>query len=255
MSKHLLIPDTQVKPGVPLDHLVACGNYIVEKKPNVIVHIGDHWDMHSLSSYDRGKKAAEGRRAFEDIEAGIGAMEVLLGPLRALQARQRANKKKVYTPRMVFCIGNHEERIMRHVNSNPELEGLLSYDNLRLEEMGWEVVPFLRPINIDGIDYCHYFYNPLSGRPYGGAINNKLNKIKGSFTMGHVQGLQLATETTNSGRKIWGMVAGSFYMHDEEYKGPQANDHWRGIVLKHNVKDGDYSPCIINMDYLLDKYL
>jgi hypothetical protein len=73
--------------------------------------------------------------------------------------------------------------------------------------------------------------------------------------MGHVQGLQMATETTNNGRKIWGLVAGSFYMHDEEYKGPQANDHWRGLVLKHNVKDGDYSPCVVNMDYLLEKWL
>ena len=95
----------------------------------------------------------------------------------------------------------------------------------------------------------------MSGRPYGGAINNKLNKIKSSFTMGHVQGLQIATETTNTGSKIWGLVAGSFYLHDESYKGPQGNDHWRGLVMKHNVKKGDYSPCIVNMDFLLDRYL
>lgn len=255
MTKHLLIPDTQVKEGVPIHHLEACGNYIVEKRPDVIVHIGDHFDMESLSSYDRGKKSSEGRRVRKDIEAGQKAMEVLLAPLRALQARQRANKKKVYNPRMEFCIGNHEERIARHVEAHPELDGSLGYEDLGLADMGWNVNNFLDPVSIDGISYAHYFYNPLSGRPYGGAIGNKLNKIKSSFTMGHVQGLQVATETTNTGRKIWGLVAGSFYLHDEVYKGPQGNDHWRGLVMKHDVKDGDYSPCIVDINYLMRKYL
>ena len=114
---------------------------------------------------------------------------------------------------------------------------------------------FLSPVDIDGILYAHYFYNPMSGRPYGGAIQNKLNNIKTSFTMGHQQGLQIATSTNNGGTKAWGLVAGSFYQHYEDYIGPQGNDHWRGIVMKHNVHEGDYSPCIVNMNYLMKKYL
>lgn len=161
----------------------------------------------------------------------------------------------MYSPRLVFCLGNHENRIARHVESNPELDGSLSFDDLGLEAMGWEVIPFLQPVIIDGIAYAHYFYNPMSGRPYGGAIGNKMSKVKTSFTMGHQQGLQIATETTNSGTKMWGLVAGSFYQHFEDYIGPQGNDHWRGIVMKHNVNNGDYSPCIVNMDYLLENYL
>ena len=211
--------------------------------------------MPSLSSYDRGKKAMEGRRVIADIESGKASMEILLGPLKALQRRQKEAKKRVYTPRMVFCLGNHENRIARHVESNPELDGSLSFDDLGLEAMGWEVIPFLQPIVIDGIAYAHYFYNPMSGRPYGGAIENKMSKVKTSFTMGHQQGLQIATATNNAGTKMWGLVAGSFYQHFENYIGPQGNDHWRGIVMKHNVNNGDYSPCIVNMDYLLENYL
>jgi len=41
--KHFIIPDTQVKPDVPINHLEAAGNYIIEKQPDVIVHLGDHW--------------------------------------------------------------------------------------------------------------------------------------------------------------------------------------------------------------------
>ena len=34
--KIFIIPDTQVKPGVPLNHLEAAGNYIADKKPDVV---------------------------------------------------------------------------------------------------------------------------------------------------------------------------------------------------------------------------
>ena len=78
---HVLIPDTQVKKGVALDHLRWAGEYCVEHKPEVIVHIGDHADMPSLSSYDKGKRTAEGKRVNEDIEAAIKGMEVLLRPI------------------------------------------------------------------------------------------------------------------------------------------------------------------------------
>ena len=68
--KHLIIPDTQVRPGVPTDHLKWIGQYALEKRPERIIHIGDHYDMPSLSHYDKGKLQAEGRRYKDDIVAG-----------------------------------------------------------------------------------------------------------------------------------------------------------------------------------------
>ena len=75
--KHLIIPDTQVKRGVDLSYLEWIGKYIVDKKPDVIVQIGDFADMPSLSSYDVGKKSFEGRRYKDDIEAAREGMDIL----------------------------------------------------------------------------------------------------------------------------------------------------------------------------------
>ena len=74
-ATHVVLPDTQVKAGVPTDHLRWIGRYIWDQfhdKPNVkIIHLGDHWDMPSLSSWDApGSKDMEGRRYMEDVEAG-----------------------------------------------------------------------------------------------------------------------------------------------------------------------------------------
>ena len=108
-SKRILcIPDTQCKPDVDLSYMTAIGRYIADKQPDVIVHLGDAVDFPSLSSYDKGKKSFEGRRLKADLEAGHEGMTRLVTPMRELQDRQRANKKKVYNPRMVLTLGNHE---------------------------------------------------------------------------------------------------------------------------------------------------
>jgi len=47
MVSHLVIPDTQAKPGAPTKHLEWIGRYILDRRPDVVVHLGDHWDMPS----------------------------------------------------------------------------------------------------------------------------------------------------------------------------------------------------------------
>lgn len=244
IPKLLLIPDTQCKPGVDFSHLQTLGHWITEERPDVIVHIGDHWDMSSLSSYDRGTAKAEGRRVIQDIDAGNHAMHELLGPLRRLQASQRNNRKRVYSPEMHFCLGNHEQRIERYTNNNPEVQGVIGYHSLDLTD--WIVHPYQQPVEIGGVHFCHYFYNPNSGKPYGGSAEYRLNKLKRSFVQGHEQGFKYHIEAIGD-KRIHGLVAGSFYSHDEEYKGPQGNNHWRGFCVLRNVQHGEYDLEVVDI--------
>tara|TARA_B100001094_G_scaffold65503_2_gene61598 strand:+ start:9080 stop:9817 length:738 start_codon:yes stop_codon:yes gene_type:complete len=243
VRNHLFIGDTQVKPGVPLDHIEALGKFILDRKPDVIVHAGDNWDMPSLSSYDEGKRAMEGRRYEEDIEAGNEAMRIIDAAIESDPS---------YNPECYFLIGNHEQRIERYVEENPKLEGYMSYDDFELDN--WQVIPFLHILELDGIHYSHYFSNPFSGRPYGGSAVTKLNKLKFSFAMGHVQKLEYHKDFLNNGKSISGLVNGAFYMHDEDYKGPQGNNHWRGLTLLNGVTDGDYDLETIRLERLLAEY-
>ena len=130
----LVIPDAQVKQGVPLEHLSWAGQAITDYRPDVVVNLGDFADMPSLSSHDiKGSKYFEGLRYKSDIDVAKEAMKKLLKPLKDLQARQKKNKEKVYKPRMVLTLGNHENRIDRAVNNNPTLEGLISTKDLGYE--------------------------------------------------------------------------------------------------------------------------
>lgn len=252
-KKILVIPDVQCKHGVPMQHLEWLGQYIVDKKPDVIVNIGDFADMPSLSSYDVGKKAFEGRQYSKDIEAVHKGMELLLTPLNKLQIRQAVNKKKVYAPRMVLTLGNHENRIDRAINDDRKLEGLISIDDLGYEAFGWEVFPFLDIVMIEGVAFSHYFVTGTAGRPSSTA-NAQLNKQHCSCISGHQQGLQIATGKRADGSLLTSIIAGSFYLHDEEYLGKQGNKHWRGALMLHGVEDSQFDLNLLPMRYLKEKY-
>lgn len=256
MTKHFILPDTQVKAGVPLDHLTAAGNYIVEKKPDVVVMIGDFADMPSLSSYDKGKKSFEGRRYMVDIEAAKEGMETLLAPLTAYNARRARNKVKQYKPRLVLTLGNHEYRIVRAVEDDARLDGTIGIEDLEYDKFGWEVYPFLQPVEIDGIKYCHYAQQ--DGSP--GAISRAhliAQRRYSSWTVGHKQGLDyfISPMLGRDNKRVQCMIAGSYYIHDEEYKYDQGNQHWRGCVLKNEVDSGQYDPAFLSLDYMLREYL
>jgi len=253
MTKHLVIPDTQVKPGDKAEHLRWAGEYAAEKKPDVIIFIGDHWDMPSLSSYDVGKKSFEGRRYINDINAGINAMRKFLEPIQREQDRLKRNKWKQWNPRMVFTLGNHEHRIERAIESDPKLDGLLKYEDFMLEEMGFEVVPFLEPVVIDDIAYCHYFTSGVMGRPVSSA-KLMLQKKYMSCVMGHVQDRDIAYARKADGTNLLGLFSGIYYQHDEDYLTPQTNGSWAGIWMLNEVANGGCDELPVSINYLREKY-
>ena len=242
--KICIVADTQAKPNVSLEYMKWIGKYIFDKKPDIVVHIGDAYDFESLSSYDKGKKSFEGRRLKADIEAGNESMRLLLAEFQ----------KDGYNPRLVFCMGNHEARFDRLADEMPELDGFVGTGTLPLVEMGWEVQPFLKPINIEGIFFVHYLANPMTGKPYGGTAMNQLKTVGNSFVVGHKQCLDVAIRPTLDGKHQIGIINGAAYDFHEAYKGAVGNNHFRGITMLHEVKDGFGLPAFISLEYIKKRY-
>lgn len=244
--KHLVIPDCQVKDGVDTRHLRWIGKYIVKKRPDVVVCIGDFADMPSLCSYDRGKKTFEGRRYRKDVEASIRGMAELMGPLMEFNQVQAASGLPEYHPRLVMTLGNHEDRIRRATEDDARLDGTIGLSDLRYEEFGWEVHPFLEVVKIDGVEYSHYFTTGVMGRPVTSAAA-LLRERSGSAVMGHVQHTDIAVHRKTQEIAIF---AGTCYLHDEDYLTPQGNNCRRQIVVLHEVEDGHFDPMFVSLNFL-----
>lgn len=252
-KRHLYIPDTQVRPGVPLDHIDWVAQAIVEYLPDVIVCGGDWFDFPSLSSHEQpGAAILEGKRYADDLAVGNAAFSRLCAPMEAEIERRKRNKRQAWKPRKVVTIGNHEARADRVAANNPKLMGTIGTEDCDFRD--WERHGFLSIVEIDGILYSHYFQSSHSARPIGGSIPNKLARIGSSFVHGHVQGLDMGTKMMANGKTLWGVQAGSCYLHEEAYRGAQGQRHFRGLVILNEVADGECCPMVLSLDYLCRKF-
>lgn len=229
------------------------GQAAVDYKPDVISLIGDLADMPSLSGHEKpGSKQTIGRNIKADFDAVNEGFEVFYAPIRKEIARLRKGHRTRWEPECHYFLGNHENRISNALDAQPQLEGLFGLDSILTP--GFQVHPFLKIEEIDGIKYCHYFPNPFSGKPIGGTIVSRLNNIGSSFVQGHQQGFLYASKQYPDHVKH-GLVCGKFYVEDEHYRPPDVQrTEWSGIVVLNDVQNGSYDLMPLSMNYLRRKY-
>lgn len=248
-NRHIVIPDGQVRPGVRLNHWEALGRYIDEWRPSTIVCLGDFYDMPSLSKYESDMTVLAARRIEKDIATGDKAWEAFTTPWL---------NKQNYHPRLVYTLGNHEQRWDRLMWEQPAVRGAIREPWGLAKRQGWHVVPYLKPIVVDGVAYCHLFVKGANGRvtnqKFGmpNARTQVLREMR-SATAGHKPGLDVHIQPVGTGA-MRGVIAGSFYQHEEDFMTPQGTTYWRGVLVKHGVKGGNYDLMEVGMDYLLRKY-
>lgn len=248
-KRHLVIPDPHAHYEYNNDRAEWVGSLIQDIKPDVVINIGDTWDMPSLSGYDKGKSAV-GRTYRADIDAGLDFNERLWNTVK------RAKRK---LPLRIFCMGNHEERIGRAINQQPNLEGTLSYDDLELDRFYDQVAPYAgstpSAITVDGITYAHYLTAGVSGRSISGEhlAYSLLAKHHSSSVVGHNH-LYNHHMATKQGRKIVGLSAGCFFDFDLDWAGELNKLYWRGVVILDNVEDGQFDTRQVSLAALKKEY-
>jgi hypothetical protein len=227
------------------------GKLICEVRPEVVINLGDNADMPSLSSFDKGTRAAIGRTYEQDINAHLDFQERLWTPVR---------KQKKKMPYSIFFIGNHEQRIEKAINAAPELEGAIGLDDLDLEAYYNDVVPYDGNVpgvhSVDGIYYSHFFVSGAMGRPIGGehVAYTLLGKTGQSATQGHTHEFDFSVRTRIDGSKIMGNTAGCFQDYTNDWAGSTALSWDRGVMIKKMVEGGRYDHEWISLDTLKKEY-
>lgn len=242
----VVVPDAHVEPGQDnTTRFQALGRMVGALEAEkarlgegrvTVIQLGDWLDMGSLSGYDRGTKAIEGKRYGADLAAGRASVEAFEHGLDGAK------------PRKIYLIGNHEDRISRYVSRNPELaegdsaESAIGLHQLPQRKAGWKMVPFLEPVQIGGVLFSHYFPSGVKGRPIGGASHAKsmCQILHTSAVAGHSHLLDRHVETRPDGKRVMTLVSGCFFDHHHEWAGPANQMYWRGVTVLHDVADGSF---------------
>jgi len=254
----LVIGDPHARPDVDNSRFEILGKFIVDKRPDEIVCIGDFADMLSLSAYDRGTVKAEGKRYSDDIKATLDAQEKMFAPVRELQKTLIKGHKERYNPRFWMVMGNHDgARIARAANEHPAMYGHISEADLKYAEFGWNVIPFLEPLILEGIVFQHYFTSGVMCRAISGdnAAMAMVKKNHRSSVAGHSHLRQYWETSGIDGVRIFGLSVGCYDEGDHSYAKGSQHLWWHGLVMLNEVDGtGSAEPAFYSMRYLKQRY-
>lgn len=250
--KILVIPDSHAHPEFHNKRYTWLGKLVADTDPDIVLDIGDWEDMPSLCVYDIGKRSFEGKRYWKDVAAGIDARERFHAPLR---------DKKKKLPKRIALIGNHTERINKAISLDAaKLEGVISINDLQHKEYGWEVVPYNGStpgiIDINGVSFSHYFVSGVMGRPISGErpAHQLVQKQYRSCVQGHIHTADHCVRGSVQGKKLHGLVCGVYQDYYADYAGVANDMWWHGVVMLHDVQNGQFDPEWINLERIKKAY-
>ena len=170
MPKLLVISDTHIKPSnTGASEWQMLAKYCLKTKPEYIIHLGDVADLDSQSRLiaNRGDFSLE-----YEIEVVRIVLEIFHSVFKEYNDRQRHNKKKMYRPKMILTLGNHDVR-----------NGITNIQDL-FESYGWTVYDYLEPVQIEGITFAHCMHKGLSDSVCTTA-QELLDNWHGTIVVGH----------------------------------------------------------------------
>jgi len=144
-----------------LDRFRWIGKDVKKEKPDVLWVAGDFDSFDSVGTHD-ANSSLKGRRKptlDDELDASQRAHDVL-----ASSAGGGFEKR--------YSRGNHEFRLERYVNDNPEMDGTVKtqHDHI-LGYMEWKTYEYGEICYVDRVGFTHMPFT-IMGRPYGGKTAN-----------------------------------------------------------------------------------
>lgn len=157
----LAIGDLHQDPRHPerLDVLTWIARYASAHRFDHVVQIGDWSTWDSCNFHDRNDTA--GAKTKPPIARDMANLKESL-------AAWRAGIDPDYKPRQTVVLGNHENRVERFENANPEAYGTFTTErDQAFLQYGWKTRPYGELFYIEGVAFTHHPVNGV-GRAFGG---------------------------------------------------------------------------------------
>lgn len=153
-------------------------DFLHDFQPDYFILGGDQLHMDCISTFNHGKpRLTEGKRIDEDYK---GFQHDILNPLEDLLPK-RCDK--------YFMIGNHEYRVDRLIDAEPNFEGLIEPENkLYLDD--WKIISFNESLSIGKMNFIHGIYvNKYHSFKH-------LSVYEDNIFYGHLHSFQVHSKTT-----------------------------------------------------------
>lgn len=177
IQKTVLLPDIH-HPHIDSKVLNTINEFIFDYDPDELVYMGDQISLDCISAWNRHKPLLkEGKRLIKDFNNFNNEI---------LKVHENITRRDI---RRTFIIGNHEYRINRYVQANPELEDLIDIVRfLNLEERGYKIIPYNETHRVGKLYVIHgRYWNMYHAKKHA-------EEFQGNVVYGHVHNPQMYTK-------------------------------------------------------------
>ena len=234
------VPDIHLEHNQDMRRMSWLGRYARDTMtPNdILVFGGDTTDGTSMCTHlSEGER--EGLRFQQDCEASKRGLDLFFRELPS-----NPNER----PHIEHVWGNHVwARLNRYVKEHPWLMGFLDDPDrwFGWADYGVTGVPYQEPLRMRGWRFQHNLPNggrgTVGGKYAGAALLRRLNFGESICTF-HTHKLNMHCESSAAGGRRWGITAGCFFEHREDYAQEDSNAGWdRGLVRLDYACQGDAS--------------
>jgi predicted phosphodiesterase len=226
MKKIIIIQDAHIDVHIPKAYEVV-KKFIKAEQPDEIILLGDFMDVSSLSAWDYDKKRLmEGRRFQKEVELANKELDFL-----------QANSKKV-----TYLEGNHEDRIERYLDKNPEMEGMMELPVvLDLVKRDIKFIKYNTLYKVGHLYFTHGFYTNIN------YTKKTLDSYGCNIVVGHLHKPQTSFNTSKmtESRMCWGL--GCLQGHEPDYLKGRPSNWNNGFAVAYVKDDGKFSMYPVNM--------
>ena len=205
-------------------------------QPDETVIGGDFIDFPELAKQDqKDLRKREGKRLVHDLALGNQILDRI----------DKFTRKKV-----VFEIGNHDNRLDIFLAENPKLEGLVSLEiNLKFKERGYEVIPFNHVYHVGHARFIHGWYYNLHHS------KKTVIEMGDNIFYGHSHDVQSFTKVNHARQPLIGHSMGCLCDLDPEWRKGRPNRWVNGFGVFYFFRDGGftfYNPIIVGGRFIWD---
>lgn len=231
IKRAVVLPDVHLDTNVPKDYLPV-KKFIAEYKPDKVIILGDFMNVGSMSAWDYDKKRKmEGRRWIKEVEVANKELDYL----------EKYVKDK--EDGIIYLEGNHEDRVQRYLDKNPEMEGIIEIEEqLGLKKRNVKWVEMNKLYKLGEMHFTHGMYT----NKY--CAQKHLDVLGCNVCFGHQHKTQTAFQNQAMAKPIMSYALGTLGDKAPDYlKGRPGNWINQFAIYEWDTKSGRFSLTPINV--------
>lgn len=227
--KVIVLPDMQV-PFHDKQALSAVEEYMADEVWDEYINMGDFMDFHQLARFtvDNPEALCNSLKKDYDVANGI------------LDRHQHIIRKKNKDAKFTFLVGNHEDRVRKFSEKNPQVKGLIDYDeNLRFKERGIKAVwsyPKGEVYRLGNAYFIHGKYTTINH------ARKHVDSYGVNIFYGHTHDTQMHSKVLwGKNKTVMGQSLGCLCRYDMDYVGTNPTNWQHAVTTFHFFPNGHFN--------------